>query len=381
MLEKDTNAKIIIRGKGSIKENKIGRKDGQPLPGEDEPLHAYITGPTVEVVNKACQKVREIVKQGIDVPETMNDLRRNQLRELALLNGTLRENDSLNKLKIIAQAQTIVTNTIICSLCGSAGHITSDCKMKKELSQSDGGTTKTSLAELMKASPVTWAEREKMDSEYMHLMAELGQGQAPDVSKMGQTKSIVSRGGASNNSGPTPLLSIQHHHQHNQAPSNQQHNQDRYNDSPQHDEWSNSPKHYQQTENQMNQSANGVVEEVINGRKVVDMTAVKNQPYQKQSTHPYLMHGQHNMHQLQQQQHHQQQQEEDPSQNMANQAMMYSQQMNFFAQMGMPPYGMPMWPGQPAAASGYGWPQAPGSTGAAPPPPPPPPPPVNNFFS
>ena len=131
MLEKDTNAKIIIRGKGSIKENKIGRKDGNPLPGEDEPLHAYITGPTVDVVAKACAKVREIVKQGIEVPETMNDLRRNQLRELALINGTLRENDTLNKLKVLDQAKTIVTNTIICSLCGSAGHITSDCKMKK----------------------------------------------------------------------------------------------------------------------------------------------------------------------------------------------------------------------------------------------------------
>lgn len=32
-MEKDTGAKIIIRGKGSIKEGKIGRKDGQPLPG------------------------------------------------------------------------------------------------------------------------------------------------------------------------------------------------------------------------------------------------------------------------------------------------------------------------------------------------------------
>jgi splicing factor 1 len=86
---------VIIRGKGSIKENKIGRKDGQPLPGEDEPLHAYVTGPTVESVAKACAKIREIVQQGIDLPETANDLRRNQLRELALLNGTLRENDSL----------------------------------------------------------------------------------------------------------------------------------------------------------------------------------------------------------------------------------------------------------------------------------------------
>lgn len=90
-----SGAKIIIRGKGSIKEGKIGRKDGQPLPGEDEPLHAYITGPTIEAVQKACAKVREIVQQGIELPETMNDLRKSQLRELALLNGTLRENDSL----------------------------------------------------------------------------------------------------------------------------------------------------------------------------------------------------------------------------------------------------------------------------------------------
>ena len=133
MLEKDTNAKIIIRGKGSIKEGKIGRKDGQPLPGEDEPLHAYITGASYEIVAKACEKVREIVNQAIEQPGGENDLRKTQLRELALLNGTLRENDSLNKLKIISQAQTIVTNTIICGICGGAGHITGDCKLKNSL--------------------------------------------------------------------------------------------------------------------------------------------------------------------------------------------------------------------------------------------------------
>ena len=44
-MEKDTGAKIIIRGKGSVKEGKVGRKDGQPLPGEDEPLHVhYVKG-------------------------------------------------------------------------------------------------------------------------------------------------------------------------------------------------------------------------------------------------------------------------------------------------------------------------------------------------
>ena len=51
-------AKIITRGKGSVKEGKIGRKDGQPLPGEDEPLHAYVTANNPEHVKKAVEKVR-----------------------------------------------------------------------------------------------------------------------------------------------------------------------------------------------------------------------------------------------------------------------------------------------------------------------------------
>lgn len=57
-MEKETGAKIIIRGKGSVKEGKVGRKDGQPLPGEDEPLHAYITANNLEAVKKAVERVR-----------------------------------------------------------------------------------------------------------------------------------------------------------------------------------------------------------------------------------------------------------------------------------------------------------------------------------
>lgn len=56
-MERDTGAKIIIRGKGSVKEGKVGRKDGQPLPGEDEPLHAYVTANNPECVKKAVDKV------------------------------------------------------------------------------------------------------------------------------------------------------------------------------------------------------------------------------------------------------------------------------------------------------------------------------------
>lgn len=58
-----TQAKIIIRGKGSIKEGKLGRREG-PLPGENEPLHAYITGPDRATIQRACNKINDIINAG-----------------------------------------------------------------------------------------------------------------------------------------------------------------------------------------------------------------------------------------------------------------------------------------------------------------------------
>lgn len=169
-LEKETGAKIIIRGKGSVKDGKIGRKDGQPLPGEDEPLHAYVTANNPENVRKAVEKIKAIIKESVEVPEGQNDLRKQQLRELALLNGTLRENDGLAKLKQIQQAQTIVTNTIICTNCGGTGHLGKDCKQQRP------GDTYRMLQQHPHEAP---PDKAKMDSEYMSLMAELGEGPPP----------------------------------------------------------------------------------------------------------------------------------------------------------------------------------------------------------
>lgn len=169
-LEKETGAKIIIRGKGSVKDGKIGRKDGQPLPGEDEPLHAYVTANNPENVKKAVEKIKGIIKESVEVPEGQNDLRKQQLRELALLNGTLRENDGLAKLKQLQQAQTIVTNTIICSNCGGAGHLSKDCKQSRP-----GDTFRNMMQD-------NTTDKAKMDSEYMSLMAELGEGPPPQKS-------------------------------------------------------------------------------------------------------------------------------------------------------------------------------------------------------
>ncbi|KAL1429172.1 hypothetical protein MTO96_016510 [Rhipicephalus appendiculatus] len=151
-LEKETGAKIIIRGKGSVKEGKVGRKDGQPLPGEDEPLHAFVTASSQENVRKAVDRIKEIIRQGVEVPEGQNDLRRMQLRELALLNGTLRENDLLGGPR--------------CSNCGAPGHKAWQCPDRPNITNNV----------ICACCGGTGGSQSKIDEEYMSLMAELGEG-------------------------------------------------------------------------------------------------------------------------------------------------------------------------------------------------------------
>ena len=57
------------------------------------------------------------------------------------------------KLKQMQQAQTIVTNTILCTICGGTGHIAQDCKQKRP-----GDTFRNMQNQ-------TAADRAKMDSE------------------------------------------------------------------------------------------------------------------------------------------------------------------------------------------------------------------------
>ena len=174
-MEKDTGAKIIIRGKGSVKEGKVGRKDGQPLPGEDEPLHAYVTATDPEAVKKAVNKIKEIIQQGVEVPEGSNELRKMQLRELALLNGTLREDGQMRCTNCGAadhktwqcQDKANVTNNVVCTSCGAVGHIAGDCKQRRP----GGGFGQYGEP----AAPGS----NKIDEEYLSFMAELGDGAPP----------------------------------------------------------------------------------------------------------------------------------------------------------------------------------------------------------
>jgi len=175
-LESETGCKIIIRGKGSVKEGKVGRVPGQLMPGEDEPLHALITGPSPAEVKKGVKVVTEIVKEGIECPDAANELRRNQLRELAELNGTLIDEEIIKCKNCGAtdhrhwecQEQKNITSQITCNKCGGYGHVAADCQVK---TSGNSGPMQT------------FSEKAKMDNEYMSLMAELGVDAPPPAKK------------------------------------------------------------------------------------------------------------------------------------------------------------------------------------------------------
>lgn len=187
-MEKDSGAKIIIRGKGSVKEGKS--RDGQPAPIDMEPLHALVTGINEEQVKIAVDRIKEIVRQGIELPENQNNLRRTQLRQLAMLNGTLRENDSRcnncgssNHKSWQCPEKPNITNRINCTNCGGAGHLLRDCKAPRRSLLNPGQTFEpTSSASILTKEEIESlsAARESdnvasPEDDYEKLMAELGE--------------------------------------------------------------------------------------------------------------------------------------------------------------------------------------------------------------
>ena len=212
-MERLSGAKISIRGKGSVKEGK-GRPDAWAA-DEDDELHCLVMAEEeskvkacVNLINKVIETVSACLHstsssltkiQAASTPEGQNDHKRNQLRELASLNGTLRDDENQlcqncgEKGDISFQTETLpVTDirvghrrwdcpqqrmysaNVICRLCGGgknskltddrlllmgllAGHMARDCR----------GRGDPNLAQNKQTA---------FDSEYSALMAELGEG-------------------------------------------------------------------------------------------------------------------------------------------------------------------------------------------------------------
>ena len=100
-LERQTRTKILVRGRGSTRDGKESL-DGL---GRDEPLHVIITGEDEEGVNAAEEVIKEICKAKDD---KVNEYKKAQMRELAIINGQLIEG-------------------VLCTVCGERGHNQYQC--------------------------------------------------------------------------------------------------------------------------------------------------------------------------------------------------------------------------------------------------------------
>ncbi|GLT72098.1 hypothetical protein SLA2020_440580 [Shorea laevis] len=91
-MERETGAKIVIRGKGSVKEGRLQQKRDlkMPDPSENEDLHVLVEAETQDALEAAAGMVEKLLQP---VDEVLNEHKRQQLRELAALNGTIRDEE------------------------------------------------------------------------------------------------------------------------------------------------------------------------------------------------------------------------------------------------------------------------------------------------
>ncbi|KAH7434907.1 hypothetical protein KP509_06G040400 [Ceratopteris richardii] len=155
-MERETGAKIVIRGKGSAKEGKLPQKrDMRPDPGENEDLHVLVEADNPESLEKAASMVEKLL---VPVDEVLNEHKRAQLRELAALNGTIRDEEFCrlcgepgHRQYACPARNSTFKSDVVCRICGDGGHPTIDC-------------------------PVKGSSPGKMDDEYKNFLAELGGG-------------------------------------------------------------------------------------------------------------------------------------------------------------------------------------------------------------
>ncbi|KAL8917492.1 MAG: hypothetical protein Q9172_005827 [Xanthocarpia lactea] len=178
-METESLAKIAIRGKGSVKEGK-GRSDAAHTSNQEEDLHCLIMADTEEKVNKAKKLIHNVIETAASIPEGQNELKRNQLRELAALNGTLRDDENqacqncgqIGHRKYDCPEQRNFTANIICRVCGNAGHMARDCPDRQR-----GANWRNDAPGAMPGRPAgKIGGGDAVDREYEQLMQELSGG-------------------------------------------------------------------------------------------------------------------------------------------------------------------------------------------------------------
>ncbi|KAL2905957.1 Splicing factor-like protein 1 [Bienertia sinuspersici] len=178
-MEKETGAKIVIRGKGSVKEGRLQQKQNlKPDPSENEDLHVLVEADTEDSLEAAAAMVEKLLQP---VDEVLNEHKRQQLRELAALNGTIRDEEFCrlcgepgHRQYACPSRTTTFKSDVLCKICGDGGHPTIDCPVK--------GTT-----------------GKKMDDEYRNFLAELGGTVPESLDKADDSSDPAGSGGAGSN--------------------------------------------------------------------------------------------------------------------------------------------------------------------------------------
>lgn len=140
-MERESGAKISIRGKGSIKEGKPRLDHSEDA---EEDLHCLVTADIEEKVALCVKMINKVIETAASTPEGQNDHKRNQLRELAALNGTLRDDEHQNcqncggtgHRKFDCPEQRPYTAQILCRVCNQPGHIARDCVAHRSIKPS-----------------------------------------------------------------------------------------------------------------------------------------------------------------------------------------------------------------------------------------------------
>ncbi|KAJ3538680.1 hypothetical protein NMY22_g5063 [Coprinellus aureogranulatus] len=168
-MERESGAKISIRGKGSVKEGKA--RPDQFADDAEEDLHCLVIADSQDKVTACVKLINKVIETAASTPEGQNDHKRNQLRELAALNGTLRDDENqicqncggVGHRKYDCPEQRNYTANIICRVCGSAGHMARDCQVNRDPNAPPPPPSGPPMP------------RGGFDSEYASLMAELGE--------------------------------------------------------------------------------------------------------------------------------------------------------------------------------------------------------------
>ncbi|XP_071550958.1 protein held out wings isoform X2 [Panulirus ornatus] len=108
-LEQETGCKIMVRGKGSMRDKKKEEQNrGKPnWEHLNEELHVLITVEDTEnrakiKIQRAVEEIRKLLVPSADGED---ELKKRQLMELAIINGTYRDSSSKNAVAFFASAQ------------------------------------------------------------------------------------------------------------------------------------------------------------------------------------------------------------------------------------------------------------------------------------